>query len=341
MQGILDCHCHGSDGFAVLQELLLLHHPRLLLSRAPQYDTAIQLRPTLQPSEYHTTYLQRFERWMDWMSMYHEFGVTHRPSTYSLWFIAGLSNPLQVQLTGQRQLLTRFQSLSRSATQDPPLLNDCHVGDLGLLLNVYAPETIRLTQRTAPLTVGTVASTERQIQDLEIMTNARLSEPIISPLNDEETADWVAAFGTAPGRDGPRGHRKFSQRTEPARPSVPCTHPPCRGQPHPPDLCCICNQPHVTSGCWHMTGLPAPMATRLEEFRDIAKRGDARPTTDHRVPRVPPQSQSAQRETRHGPPLRTGQHQINALETQWTPRICRHLADLPHLVNILALRVHY
>jgi hypothetical protein len=61
-QGILDRHCQGSDGFVVLQELLLLHHPRLVLSRAPSYDAAMQLRPTLGASEYHTTYLQRLER---------------------------------------------------------------------------------------------------------------------------------------------------------------------------------------------------------------------------------------------------------------------------------------
>jgi hypothetical protein len=81
----------------------------------------MQLCLTLGTSEYHTTYLQRFERWMDRMSMYHEFGITHRPSAYSLWFIDDLSAVLQGQLFGNRQKLTRFQSHSRAATQEPPL----------------------------------------------------------------------------------------------------------------------------------------------------------------------------------------------------------------------------
>jgi hypothetical protein len=256
-------------------------------------------------------YLQRFERWMDRMSMYHEFGVTHGLSMYSLWFIDGLSTVLQGQLLGNRQKLRRFRSVHRSTAIEPPLPDDCHVGDMGLLLNLYAPETVRLAKRTAPLLAGTLAAAT--FVDPSILTNQRLSDEHIMPLGDDEVAGWVAAFGTAPGRDGTCGQGRFSWRTASARPSAPCEKAPCRGRAHPPDLCCICNQPHGTTGCWHMTGLPPPMLTRLNEFKQVAARGDATPT-------APPKVDPMARQSQHPPPIRTGAN-ISALDVITDPPI--------------------
>jgi hypothetical protein len=174
--------------------------------------------------------------------IYPKFGITHRPSAYSLWFIDGLSAVLQGQLLGNCQKLTQFQSHSRAATQEPPLPDDYHVGDMGLLLNLYAPETICLTKRTTPVHMGTIAAATVMV-DPSVLTNQWLSEETTQPLGDDKVAGWVAAFGTAPGRDGLRGQGRFSRRTALSQPSVPCTKGPCQGQAHPPDLCCICNQP--------------------------------------------------------------------------------------------------
>jgi hypothetical protein len=155
--GIVNRHSQYSNGFGVLQALIRRHHPRVLLSSAPNFEQCLFLRPTLQVATgSHPAYLSLFERWMDRMRLYHEFGVIHKPSQFSIWFIRGLSLPLRAQLKDQELILLRFQAHHR-ATTEPDLLPETEVAELGQLLDVFAPETSPIEALTKGSTVTAAA----------------------------------------------------------------------------------------------------------------------------------------------------------------------------------------
>jgi hypothetical protein len=108
--GIIKRHSQYSNGFGVLQALIRRHHPRVALSTAPSFAQCLTLRPTLQLAKgSHPAYLSLFERWMDCIRLNLEYGIMHRPSQFSIWFIHGFSVPLRAQLKSQELILIRFQ----------------------------------------------------------------------------------------------------------------------------------------------------------------------------------------------------------------------------------------
>ena len=236
-----------SDGFGVLQTLLRRHHPRVDMSCAPSYDMCLSVRPTFRSArESHSLYLSMYERWMDRIRLHYEFGVTHRLSQFSIWFIQGLSPPLRAQLRDQEQILIRFQAQFRSS-KEPDLLPETAVAELGELLSLFAPE--QSSSSLVPTSPsggpsGTIAAVD--------LSSVSIYE------------HYVAAFG-----GGKRPSRS-------ALPSAPCANAPCRGRSHPPDLCCICYAPHSWEKCWHLVGLPDREMTRCKEFQSLSARGDAK-----------------------------------------------------------------
>jgi hypothetical protein len=155
--GIANRHSQYSNGFGVLQALIRCYHPRVLLSTAPNFEQCFSLRPTLQAAtSSHPAYLSLFEPWMDRMRLYHEFGVIHKPSQFSIWFIRGLSLPLRAQLKDQELILLRFQAHHR-ATTESDLLPETEVAELGQLLDVFAPETSPIEALTKGSTVTAAA----------------------------------------------------------------------------------------------------------------------------------------------------------------------------------------
>jgi hypothetical protein len=71
-----------------------------------------------------------------------EYGIVHKPSQFSIWFIQGfLSVPLHTQLKTQELILMRFQVHHRATTRESDLPPETEVAELGQLLDVFAPET--------------------------------------------------------------------------------------------------------------------------------------------------------------------------------------------------------
>ena len=275
--GIINRYSQFSDGFGVLQAMVRRHHPRVTLGTAPTYDQCLALRPTLVLAKgSHPAYLSLFERWLDRMRLHIEFGIMQKPSQFSLWFIQGLSLPLQNLLRTQELNLKRFQAQHRATTVEPDLPPETAILELGLLLDVFAPESSAVTAlvdtnsvnagiHQPPATPGISAITGQEPLLLEDDTDLTLYE------------HHVAAFGGQGNRQGKRPSRS-------TQPSVPCPHKPCRGRSHPPDLCCICFSPHPWTRCWHIMGLPETASTRRDEFKAMAARGDG--ATAPPTPRV-------------------------------------------------------
>jgi hypothetical protein len=144
--GITNRHSQYSNGFGVLQALIRRHHPRVTLSTAPTFAQCLTLHPTLRPTLQlakgsHPAYLCLFERWMDCIHLNLEYGIMHRPSQFSIWFIHGLLVPLRAQLKFQELVLMRFQVHHRAIPLEPELPPETEVAELGQLLDVFAMET--------------------------------------------------------------------------------------------------------------------------------------------------------------------------------------------------------
>jgi hypothetical protein len=87
--GIINHHNQYSNGFGVIQALIHCHHPQVMLSTAPTFSQCLTtLHPTLQLARgSHPAYLSIFEQWMDRMHLNLEYGIMHKPSEFSIWFI--------------------------------------------------------------------------------------------------------------------------------------------------------------------------------------------------------------------------------------------------------------
>jgi hypothetical protein len=147
MLGIINRHSQYINGFGVLQALIHHHHPRVTLSTAPTFAQCLTLHPTLQLAKgSHPAYLSLFEHWMDRMRLNLEYGIMHRSSQFSIWFIHRLSVPLRAQLKTQELILMRFQVHHRANPREPDLPPETEVAELGQLLDVFAPETSAVKQ---------------------------------------------------------------------------------------------------------------------------------------------------------------------------------------------------
>jgi hypothetical protein len=259
-----------ANGFRVLQQILLMHHPRLPNTQAPGYEMVRDACPTMKqhvaPGEQIDAlmgYFLDFRNWEQQITMYHE-SYTSRGSFYHLRFLRGLAPSLRAHLQKEEGDLQVFAQRHRPMRSEPPAPPNLHADELYERLQAIVGPLDR-EAKTSPYKSAHVAaiSSSHDNFDSVIATVATDPETIVAmcaQIGDSLMVEEVVAAmqGNFSRRRQPQGEK---------RPVALCKHLSCSLY-HSPDDCCICSgQRHPIDRCWHIIGLPTKKQTIAEQFK--------------------------------------------------------------------------
>jgi hypothetical protein len=272
-----------SNGFAVLHEIIRMHHPSVANSLAPGYSTVYTRPPSMKApgrdDTYelaHSTYIASYRDWETQLRYYPEF-AHFRPSQLVIQFIRGLLREVRPHILHLENLLLRHQAKHRFQLVEPALPADFDAYELHEVLTA-AVRSLDMTSRSTmtPADIGSIIQ----------------APPTASDHDDSEYMDYFAHFcDNDLETDGPafdtcvaaiqrfqqsrfqRGGGNGRGRGHTGTPTA-CKHAPC-SRTHPPEQCCICRAAHPVAKCWHVTGLPEGVLSTCNNFRKLlqAKEG--------------------------------------------------------------------
>jgi hypothetical protein len=135
-----------ANGFCVLQQILLMHHPRLPNTQAPGYKSIRDSCPMMKPhvaagGQIDTLmgYFLDFRNWEHQITMYHEAQTT-RGSFCHLRFLSGLAPSIRIHLQKEEGNLQVFAQRHRPMSRKPIAPAHLHADQLyDQLQAIYKP----------------------------------------------------------------------------------------------------------------------------------------------------------------------------------------------------------
>jgi hypothetical protein len=269
-----------SNGFAVIHEIIRLHHPRIANSLAPSYSSIFTRPPTMatpgRDGTYelsHATYLAHYRDWETQLRYYPEF--THfRPTQLIIQFIHGLLRELRPHILHLENLLLRHQARHRFQPIEPNLPPEIGSYELHEVLTA-AVRSLDMAGRSssskpghAPA-IGSIMTAHDPVEDLddpEYMDYfAHFCDTDLD--TDGESFDVCVAAIQRFQQSRQQGGRPGRGRQSSGTPTA-CSYAPC-SRIHPPDQCCVCRAAHPVHKCWHVNGLPETVQATANNFRKL------------------------------------------------------------------------
>jgi hypothetical protein len=160
----LNTHNIAGDGFAVLQELLVRHHPRHHQMLAPCYNDICTSAPMMavQPRDSDlftkfSKYLTAFDVREIHLLLYYESKKVLQTSEFVLAFVTGIDSRVKCFITLETADVLQFQRAHRGQTPEPSLSRNLLVDALSARISVCLKDTVRSSTTLARTTARTIS----------------------------------------------------------------------------------------------------------------------------------------------------------------------------------------
>jgi hypothetical protein len=261
-----------ANGFRVLQQILLMHHPRLPNTQAPGYETIRDSCPTMKHQvsageqiDALMGYFLDFRNWEHQITMYHE-AQANRGSFYHLRFLSGLALSIRIHLQKEEGDLQVFARRYRPMSREPPAPAHLHADELyDRLQAIVGPldrEAKTSSAKSMQVAAISVSSNNNNFDSIiaNVATDPENIVAMCAQIGDSIMVEEVVA---AMQGNFARRHQPQSEK----RPVGLCKHLSC-SKVHSPDDCCLCSgQRHPIERCWHIIGLPEMKQKMAEQFK--------------------------------------------------------------------------
>jgi hypothetical protein len=232
-----------ANGFRVLQQILLMHHPRLPNTQAPGYETIRDSCPTMKHQvtageqiDALMGYFLDFRNWEHQITMYHE-AQANRGSFYHLRFLSGLAPSIHIHLQKEEGDLQVFACRYRPMSREPPAPAHLHADELYDRLQAIVGPLDREAKTLSAKLIRVAAISASPNNFASIIANVATDPENIVAMC-AQIGDSIMVEEVVAAMQGNFGRRRQPQSEK--RPVGLCKHLMC-SKVHSPDDCCLCS----------------------------------------------------------------------------------------------------
>jgi hypothetical protein len=222
-QDALSMHTILGDGLAVLQDILILHHPRHQLTLAPRYDDVRLTAPVMEAKTNDgellvasNKYISAYNIWETHLLLYYELRLL-RTSDFLIMFKGGFGSRGKCFVTLEHTDVLPYQQAHRAAYPEPPmprkLLVDALADHIQVCLQQGSSSRVALHHSTMTNNIMAIwddpSSSSYSTSIAPLSSSARLPDNLTTwclSVGDAELSNQLIAASTQfKGRSGPSG----------------------------------------------------------------------------------------------------------------------------------------